>query len=99
MRPGKSHQGSFGGDRGLGVVVVMALRESGAGKPNGPPSPRLAPGGFYEKGDWLRVKRGACTLFQLEDAQNTGSRAVGPGRYIVRLRGAFALALVRLALM
>jgi hypothetical protein len=43
---------------------------------NGPPSPRLAPGGFYEKGDWLRAKRGACPLFQPEGARNTGSRGV-----------------------
>ena len=37
---------------------------------------RLAPGGFYRKGDgkgdWLRAKRGACTLFLLEAALNPG---------------------------
>ena len=36
-----------GGDRGLGGLVVRAWRESGVGWPNGPLSPRLAPGGFY----------------------------------------------------
>jgi len=50
----------------------------GPGWPNGPPSPRLAPGGFYGKGDWLRAKRGAGTLFQPEDTRNTGSRGAGP---------------------
>ena len=34
--------------RGLGVLVVGARRLSRAGWPNGPPSPRLAPGGLYE---------------------------------------------------
>ena len=37
----------IGGDRGLGVVVVNGRGESEAGWPNGPPSHRLAPGGFY----------------------------------------------------
>jgi hypothetical protein len=36
-----------GGERGLGELVVSGLRESGPGSPNGPPSHRLAPGGFY----------------------------------------------------
>ena len=36
-----------GGDRGLGGLVVDAGWQSGVGRPNGPPSPRLAPGGFY----------------------------------------------------
>jgi len=36
------------GDRGLGVLVVRALRiPRDREKPNGPPSHRLAPGGFY----------------------------------------------------
>ena len=61
-----------GCDGGLGVVVVngfSCFREPGS--PNGPPSPRLAPGGFYGNGDWLRAKRGACTLFQPYDARHT----------------------------
>ena len=45
-----------GGVKCRGWLVVIAdwaewwwkgLRESGAGSPNGPPSHRLAPGGFY----------------------------------------------------
>ena len=63
----QSHQESFGGDRWSGVVVVNG--GSGfrvPGLPNGPQSPRLAPGGFYEPGDWLRAKRGACTRFEPE---------------------------------
>ena len=74
---GFTFRGIFGCEGVSGVVVVRAYagcREPGS--PNGPPSPRLAPGGFYGKGDWLRAKRGACTLFQLEDAWNTGSRGV-----------------------
>ena len=65
--PAKS-RGSVVCERGLGRLVVNVRRQSGAGWPNGPPSPRLAPGGFYGKRDWLRAKRGAYTLFQLEDA-------------------------------
>jgi len=43
----KSHLWSLGRDRVLGGLVRDALWASGAGWPNGPPSPRLAPGGFY----------------------------------------------------
>jgi hypothetical protein len=39
--------GLFDCDRGLGGLVVSAGRSSRAGLPNGPPSRRLAPGGFY----------------------------------------------------
>ena len=46
------------------VIVNGGAGFRGRLSPNGPPSPRLAPGGFYGKGDWLRAKRGACTLFQ-----------------------------------
>jgi len=64
--------------RGLGGLMVSGFAGfRGPGWPNGPPSPRLAPGGFYGKGDWLRAKRGACTLFQTEDTQNMGPRGVG----------------------
>ena len=54
----------LGCERGLGGLVVKWF----AGfqrrlSPNGPPSPRLAPGGFYEKRDegkgaWLRAEKG-----------------------------------------
>ena len=49
-RPARWHgfaPSMVGGDRGLGGLVVRAWWVSGAGWPNGPPSPRLAPGGFY----------------------------------------------------
>ena len=63
-------QARLHGERGLGGLVVGSwVGFRGPGWPNGPPSPRLAPGGFYGKGDWLREKRGACTLFQPEDAR------------------------------
>jgi len=40
--------GWVGNDRGLGVLVVNGcLGFRAPGRPNGPPSPRLAPGGFY----------------------------------------------------
>jgi len=39
--------GSDGSDRGLGGLVVTPGWKSGAGRLNGPPSHRLAPGGFY----------------------------------------------------
>jgi hypothetical protein len=45
----------LGGDRGLGGLVGNDLRESAAGSPNGPPSHRLAPGGFYGGGVSLNV--------------------------------------------
>jgi len=38
----------FGSDRGLGVGVVNGCSDCrGCLSPNGPPSHRLAPGGFY----------------------------------------------------
>ena len=41
-------QESAGGDRGLGVGAVNGGSGfRGPGRPNGPQSPRLAPGGFY----------------------------------------------------
>ena len=44
-----------GGGRGLGELVVGGcLGFRGPGWPNGPPSPRLAPGGFYERGNHSR---------------------------------------------
>ena len=48
-------QGSFGGDGGSGGLAVNAWLSSEAGSPNGPPSPRLAPGGFYGRG-WRMFK-------------------------------------------
>jgi len=43
--------GLVGGDRGLGGLVVDGCAGfRGPGWPNGPPSRRLAPGGFYENG-------------------------------------------------
>ena len=44
---GESPLWLLGCDRVWGGLVVRAKRESGAGSPNGPQSPRLAPGGFY----------------------------------------------------
>jgi len=47
-RPAVQVPGLVGGDRGLGGLVVdgcAGFRKLGC--PNGPPSPRLAPGGFY----------------------------------------------------
>jgi hypothetical protein len=41
----------------LGGLVVSARRFSGAGSPNGPPSHRLAPGGFYSREAKPLVKR------------------------------------------
>jgi len=60
MRPGKSHQGSFGGDRGLGGLVVSGFAGfRGRLLPNGPQSPRLAPGGFYcVNARGIRVREG-----------------------------------------
>ncbi len=76
----------FGGDsRGLGGVVkrgpgcaTWASRESGVGWPSGPPSPRLAPGGFYalEGGTWLVDRQGAGGE---DEAFATGSRSPGNG--------------------
>ena len=71
-------QGALGCDRVWGVVVVngcSGFRDTG--RPNSPQSPQLAPGGFYGKGGWLRAKRGAWTLFQLEDTRKLGSRGGG----------------------
>ena len=45
--PGYKFLGVFGCEGGLGGLVVGVGRGSGVGRPNGPPSPRLAPGGFY----------------------------------------------------
>jgi len=60
---------------GLGGLVVSRFSGfRGRLSPNGPPSHRLAPGGFSGKGDWLRAKRGACTLYQPADARIPGSR-------------------------
>ncbi len=49
-RPARWHRltPSFnGGERVLGVLVVSGWGEWEIGRPNGPPSPPLAPGGFY----------------------------------------------------
>jgi len=58
---GKSER-RCGRGSGLGVVVASgSLDFQGPGSPNGPPSPRLAPGGFYcvdARGEWNRGSRG-----------------------------------------
>jgi len=57
-RPARWHglAPSLGGwDHRLGGLLVNARRSSEAGSPNGPPSPRLAPGGFYGRG-WRMSK-------------------------------------------
>ena len=86
-------RGLVGRERGLGGLVVGGfVGFRGRLSPNGPPSLRLAPGGFYGKGDWLRAQRGAFTLFQLEDAygirvREGRARAVEPALLAKRRQG------------